>query len=81
MDGETYQGSDDTFIVKYNSSGSKQWTKLFGTSGVDHGRSIFVNTSDDVFITGYTRGGLDGNSNQGSDDIFIVKYNSDGVKQ
>ena len=69
------------YTKKLDSSGSKQWTKLFGTSGDDHAESIFVNTSDDVFITGYTKGGLDGNSHQGSDDIFIVKYNSDGVKQ
>ena len=31
--------------------------------------------------TGYTSGGLDGNTNFGAYDIFLVKYNSDGVLQ
>ena len=48
---------------------------------MEHDKPNDLKRSDDVFITGYTKGGLDGNSHQGSDDIFIVKYNSDGVKQ
>ena len=32
-------------------------------------------------MTGYTLGGLDGNTSAGGDDLFLVKYNSDGVKQ
>ena len=31
--------------------------------------------------TRYTYGGMDGNTNGGNTDIFVVKYNSDGVKQ
>jgi len=32
-------------------------------------------------VTGYTDGGLDGNSNAGGIDLFLVKYNSSGTKQ
>ena len=32
-------------------------------------------------VAGYTEGGLDGNSNSGNKDLFIVKYNPDGNKQ
>jgi len=32
-------------------------------------------------VTGDTSEGLDGNSRSGSYDIFLLKYNSDGVKQ
>ena len=28
-------------------------------------------------MTGYTRGGLDGNTSAGLSDLFVVKYNSD----
>ena len=34
-----------------------------------------------IYVTGDTRGGLDGNTNSGSYDIFLVKYNSSGTKQ
>jgi len=40
-----------------------------------------VDSKNNIFVTGGTRGGLDGNTNSGSYDIFLVKYNSDGVKQ
>ena len=34
-----------------------------------------------IYVAGYTKGGLDNNTNSGSTDIILVKYNSSGVKQ
>ena len=81
LDGNTNSGSFDIFLVKYNSSGTKQWTKQLGTSSVDKGRGVTTDSSDNIYVTGGTDGDLDGNTNSGSVDIFLVKYNSDGVKQ
>ena len=81
LDGNTNSGERDIFLVKYNSSGTKQWTQQLGTSSYDYGRGVTVDSSDNIYVTGYTGGGLDGNTNSGSYDIFLVKYNSDGVKQ
>jgi len=72
---------NDIFLVKYNSSGTKQWTKLLGTSKDDVATSVTTDSSDNIYVTGTTQGGLDGNTNSGKDDIFLVKFNSDGVKQ
>ena len=80
MDG-TNAGSSDLFVVKYNSSGTKQWTKQLGTSSNDYAKGVATDSSANVYVTGYTYGGLDGNTSAGSNDIFVVKYNSDGVKQ
>ena len=74
-------GSSDIFLVKYDSTGETQWTKLLGTSSDDYGFGVTVDSSDNIYMTGYTAGGLDNNSNSGSLDIFLVKFNSDGVKQ
>jgi hypothetical protein len=81
LDGNTNSGSGDIFLVKYNSSGTKQWTKQLGTSGWDSGYGVTVDSSNNIYLTGYTSGGLDGNTNSGYNDIFLVKYNSSGVKQ
>ena len=81
LDGNTNSGSYDIFLVKYNSSGTKQWTKQLGTSSGDYGRGVTVDSSNNIYVTGYTQGGLDGNTNSGSYDIFLVKYNSSGTKQ
>ena len=79
--GNTTSGGTDLFLVKYNSSGVKQWTKQLGTSETDVTLSVSVDSSDNIYVTGYTEGGLDGNTNAGGMDIFLVKYNSSGVKQ
>jgi uncharacterized delta-60 repeat protein len=81
LDGNTSSGSLDIFLVKYNSSGSKQWTKQRGTSYVDYGRGVTTDSSGNIYVTGETLGGLDGNTNSGFEDIFLVKYNSSGTKQ
>jgi hypothetical protein len=81
LDGNTSAGDDDIFLVKYNSSGSKQWTKQLGTSSADNANGVATDLSDNVFVTGFTRGGLDGNTSAGNDDLFVVKYNSSGTKQ
>jgi len=81
LDGNTNSGGYDVFLVKYNSSGTKQWTKQLGTSTDDYGYGVAADSSDNIYVTGNTGGGLDGNTNLGDSDIFLVKYNSDGVKQ
>jgi len=80
LDGNTSSGDRDIILVKYNSSGTKQWTKQFGTSSSDSGNGVTVDSSDNIYVTGYTNGGLDGNTQVGSGDIFLMKFNSDGVK-
>ena len=81
LDGNTNSGRSDIFLVKYNSSGTKQWTKQMGTSSYDEGKGVTTDSSDNIYVTGYTRGGLDGNTNSGWNDIFLIKYNSSGTKQ
>ena len=80
--GGIFSGGYDIFLVKFNSSGTKQWTKQFGTSSMDEGTGVTTDSSGNIYVTGSTYlGGLDGNTSSGSYDIFLVKYNSDGVKQ
>jgi len=81
MDGNTSAGNADFFVAKYNSSGTKQWTKQLGTSKHDRARGVATDSSGNVYVTGDTYGGLDGNTNAGNSDLFVVKYNSSGTKQ
>jgi hypothetical protein len=81
LDGNTSAGNADLFVVKYNSSGTKQWTKQLGTSSTDLADGVATDSSGNVYVVGYTYGGLDGNTNTGGSDLFVVKYNSSGTKQ
>jgi hypothetical protein len=82
LDGVTITGTQDAFITKYNSAGTKQWTKLLGVSSTStQALGIVFDSSDNLYIVGYTGGNLDGNTLTGTDDTFIAKFNSAGTKQ
>jgi hypothetical protein len=77
-------GGYDYFLLKYDSAGNRQWIRQMGTDGWDEGRGVAVDGSGGVFVTGYTTGGLDGNTNAGASgyqDIFVVKFDGDGNRQ
>jgi hypothetical protein len=81
IDGLSNQGGQDMFLMKYNSSGTRQWSRMLGTSEDNYGNGIALDSSNNIYVTGYTEDGLDGNSSAGEGDIFLVKYNSSGTKQ
>ena len=60
---------------------TKQWTKQLGTSSSEKAFGVATDSSGNVYVAGSTQGGLDGNSNAGSQDLFVLKYNSSGAKQ
>jgi len=45
LDGNTNAGGIDAFIAKYSSDGTKQWTKLLGSSADDRGYGIAVDSN------------------------------------
>jgi len=70
-------GLADAFLSKYDSTGSLLWTRQLGTSSGDYSSSVAVDGAGNAFITGITRGPLNG-PNAGSNDAFLSKYNSAG---
>ena len=80
LDGQTNSGSYDAFITKFNSDGSKVWTKLLGGTSRDDANSVSTSSDGSIYIAGHTQSSsLDGQTNSGSPfDGFITKFNSDG---
>ncbi len=77
----TNAGQSDAVIIKYDSDGTKQWARLLGSSALDYGYGIKVTSAGAVYVTGMTEGALDGNASAGGRDIYIAKYNTDGLQQ
>ena len=81
----TSQGYD-IFVSKLSSNGTFVWAKKTGGSIADYGKYIAVDTSGNVYTTGYFNGTVDfdpgaGTYNlisKGGADIFISKLNSSG---
>ena len=71
------KSSDDGSKSTDNTTTSPWTTKQLGTTSRDIGIGVTTN----IYVTGYTLGELDGNTNSGGRDIFLVKYNSSGIKQ
>ena len=73
----TNAGGYDAFLAKYNSDGTQDWVKQFGTSGNDYIYAMTTGTDGAIYVGGSTGGDLSG-TNTGIYDAFLAKYNSDG---
>jgi hypothetical protein len=71
--GTTNAGRRDAFIAKYDSSGNQMGIKQFGTTGGDSASGVTIDSSGNVYVTGYTTGALYGTTNAGGSDAFIYK--------
>lgn len=95
LDGNAYAGADcanspcaDIFLTKWTADGTKMWTKQWGTTKDERGISVATDAEGNIYVTGYTDGGLDGNTNAGNfcggedpcPEIFLTKWNADGTK-
>lgn len=82
LEGNTYQGvGGDVYLMKYDPAGNRKWTGQIGSSGDDTPRSAARDSDGNIYIAGHTDSGLDGNTNAGMLDIFLLKYDSSGNKQ
>ena len=74
LDGQTNSGDYDAFVTKYNPNGTKVWTKLLGTSDNDQASALTTGNDGAIYVSGSTYGNLDGQTNSGGRDAFIIKY-------
>lgn len=81
-------GSYDIFICKIDTWGNLGWAKRIGSTGYDNGKSIKINTHENIYITGHFQNIVDFDSgidtiNLGSSSnlywsTFICKFDTSG---
>lgn len=82
-------GTSEGFIVKFNSSGVRQWGTYYGGLADDECRAVAIDLNSNIFVTGITSstinistsGVFQTNFSYGIDDGFVVKFNALGVRQ
>jgi uncharacterized delta-60 repeat protein len=67
-------GSYDISVSKYNTSGTLQWQRGLGGTGVDFGYGAAVDSSGNAYIAGYS-------NISGSAQLIIAKYDTSGTIQ
>eukprot|EP00435_Cladocopium_sp_Y103_P017238 s787_g4.t1 len=81
LDGNTNAGWADIFLMKFDAQGVHQWTRQRGGERSDYARALQVDAKGNVLIAGETQSSLDGHSNAGDRDMFLMKFDAQGVHQ
>jgi gliding motility-associated-like protein len=83
-----YNGLYDTFLVKFNSSGVRQWGTYFGGNLIDDPWDLTLDGFGNSYIVGCTNNnsgistiGSHQSSYSGAYDGFLVKFNTAGILQ
>jgi hypothetical protein len=73
-------GNNDSFVARYDSSGSQTWIKQIQTLATNQSNTVSVDASGNIYIGGSVSGGVigAGQVGQGKADAFLVKLDSKG---
>ena len=81
----------DAFILKFDTSGVRQWATYYGGNGLDRGFDITTDNSNHLYVSGETRstdfptqtlaGAYNQTTSAGSSDLFILKFDSNSARQ
>lgn len=78
LPGQPHFGDLDAFVRAYDHSGNELWTRQFGTGKLDQAEGIAVDSTG-IYVAGETLGSMAGQTVLGSGDVFVCKYDFDGV--
>ena len=63
----------DALLRKYDPTGEELWTRQFGSPMHDVGIGVAVDREGTVYVAGYTRGAMPGQTYSGMRDAFVVR--------
>ncbi len=81
------KGASDGFLVKFNTSGVRQWATYIGGDSTEDGLGTCVDINGNVFVSGITESASNiasgGFANTYSDggDAYLIKFNTSGSRQ
>ena len=70
----------DNVLVKYNSTGARQWQRVFGHTGINSSREILFDSGGNTYVVGNALDFANSSGDQPSR-IFTAKFSSGGTQQ
>ena len=81
VDVSNNNGAADIWVLKISPEGILIWEKTIGATGFDAARSISKMQDNGFLISGSSRSSTAGFINQGQNDAFLFKINSEGIME
>jgi hypothetical protein len=73
------QGTQDTYLTKYDSAGNAVWSNLLGSAGSASGYGLALDPAGGVVVTGASTADLTTTSvANGNNDSFVARYDASG---
>ena len=69
----TGTGSEDSFLLKYNSTGDLQWGQFIGNTGYDSSAGVAIDSQDNVYVAGTKDSLAKGKQ------VWVGKYDGNGT--
>lgn len=80
---KTSVGSDDVFILKYDTNGTPLWLQTLGDYGFERGNGITTDSQGNVYVTGYFSNTVNFcgscKTSEGYYDTFVIKFSNNGI--
>jgi len=80
LPGQTNVGSGDGYVEKYDFAGNLVWTRQFGTPTPTYANGV-VAAGGGVYVVGTAAGTFPGQTQDFSNDAYVIKYDQDGKQQ
>ncbi len=80
LPGEVQAGYGDLLVARLTSDGTLSWAHQYGGAAADVAIDIACDDSGNLYVGGYTKGGLAG-GNAGAEDMVLIKLDTTGAEQ
>ena len=71
-------GINDAFLLSFDSDGNERFRRQFGSNLDDGAVAVAVDAADNVYVAGFTRLALPGQTSAGGSDIYVKSFDSQG---
>jgi len=79
IDGNVAFGDRDAFVNQFAVDGTKEWTGQYGSEYDEYPYAISTTTDGGFWLAGSTLGSFSGAPNAGLLDVYVARYDADGV--
>ena len=80
---QSARGGDDSFLVKFDTSGDVVWSMSNASTSYDYGRRVACDASNNVYVAGEFKGAMSqsgyGPMSANDRDVYLAKYTSTGT--